>query len=221
MTLRNGHGNGAGVPRVEVMPADELPAGVPAPARPDASRDGAGRFTPGRGTSDLARRAAKAAHESRQLAALLGLWEPPEGHEFAPYARLAREWRDAHMSAVSASVAGGEVGPGPASVISTAALELAASRWLFDKGAKDGDAKVLLEAARLGDSSRQNLLAAHELAAREAKARPKGRAMASFFSSDDEDETGAPAPRHAPAPAELETTEGEGENPNASEWRTS
>jgi hypothetical protein len=30
MTLRNSHGTGAGVPRVEVLPADELPAGVQA-----------------------------------------------------------------------------------------------------------------------------------------------------------------------------------------------
>ena len=36
MALRNGHGNGAGVPRVEVLPADEQPRGIPAPAGPPA-----------------------------------------------------------------------------------------------------------------------------------------------------------------------------------------
>lgn len=190
MTLRSGHGNGAGVPRVEVLPPDELPVGVPAPARPVATRDGAGKFTPGAGTSALAREGARAAHESRQLAALLGLWTPPEDHAFAPYARLAREWRDAHMAELGATVAGGAVGPGPASVVSTAALELAASRWLFDKGAQDGDAKLLLEAARLADSSRQNLLAAHELAAREAKARPRARGGLSVLLDDATDENG-------------------------------
>ena len=35
----------------------------------------------------------------------------------------------------------------------------------------EGDPKMLLEASRLGDASRQNLLAAHELVAREAQAR--------------------------------------------------
>ncbi len=30
MALRNGHGNGAGQPRVEVLPPDELPLGVQA-----------------------------------------------------------------------------------------------------------------------------------------------------------------------------------------------
>lgn len=173
MTLRKGHGNGAGVPRIEVLPPDELPAGVPAPARPAANRDAAGRLVPGPGTSELARTGALAAHESRQLAQLLGLWEPPEGHAYAPYARLAREWRDAHMAQLSATVAGGAVGPGPASVVSTAALQMAASRWLSDIGAQTGDARALLDASKLGDSSRQNLLAAHELAAKEAQARPK------------------------------------------------
>lgn len=39
MTLRAGHGRGRGVPRVEVMPADELPSATPAIAvRPDAGR---------------------------------------------------------------------------------------------------------------------------------------------------------------------------------------
>jgi hypothetical protein len=173
MTLRAGHGNGAGVPRVEVLPADELPAGVPAPTRPKAPRDSAGRFLPGPGTSALAGRAGKAAGETKQLARLLGLWEPPEGHEFAPYARLAREWRDAHMDQLAAAVGGGRVGPGPASIVSTAALQLGAARWLSDIGARTGDAKSLLDASRLADASRQNLLAAHELCAREAQARPK------------------------------------------------
>jgi hypothetical protein len=171
VTLRNGHGTGAGVPRVEVLPADEQPAGVPAPARPAALRDNAGRFQAGAGTSELAREGARAAHESRQLAALLGLWTPPDDHAFAPYARLAREWRDAHMATLSATVAGGSVGPGPASIVSTAALQMAASRWLFDRGAEAGDARMLTDASRLGDASRQGLLAAHELAAREAAAR--------------------------------------------------
>src|SRR5579872_5723009 len=98
MGLRAGHGKGAGTPRIEVLPPDELPAGMPGPARPEAVRDASGKFVPGAGTSELARQGAKAAHESRQLAALLGLWEPPPDHPFAPYARLAREWRDNHMA---------------------------------------------------------------------------------------------------------------------------
>src|SRR4051812_24024968 len=108
MALRAAHGSGKAntTHRIEVLPVDELPAGVPAPARPAAARDASGRLLPGAGTSALARKGAKALHESRQLAALLGLWEPPEGHAFAPYARLGREWRDAHMAQLSATVGG-------------------------------------------------------------------------------------------------------------------
>lgn len=172
MSLRTGHGAGAGVPRIEVLPPDELPAGVPGPARSDATRDASGKFLPGPATSEIARSGALAAHQSRQLAALLGLWTPPEEHAYAPYARLAREWRDQHMAQLAATVGGGAVGPGPASIVSSAALQMAASRWLSDRGAETGDARMLLDASRLANDSRQNLLAAHELAAREAAARP-------------------------------------------------
>ena len=178
MTLVNGHGHGAGVPRVEVLPVDELPAGLPAPARPRAVRDGAGRFVASDGTTALARSGALAAHQARQLGQLLGLWVPPDGHAYAPYTRLAREWRDAHMATLAATVGGGEVGPGPASIVSTAAMQLAASRYLYDRGAETGDARMLGESSRLGDSSRQSLLAAHELCAREAAARPRENSAA-------------------------------------------
>lgn len=172
MTLRHTNQPGRMPVHVEVARHDELPEGTPAPARPDASRDDAGRFLPGAGTSAIARSGALAAHQARQLGQLLGLWAPPEGHAYAPYARLGREWRDQHMTTLAATVGGGEVGPGPASVVSTAALQMAASRWLFDKGAEFGDARMLTDASRLANDSRQNLLAAHELVAKEAAARP-------------------------------------------------
>jgi len=66
MALRTGHGNGAGAIRVEVLPADELLAGTPAPSRPAAVRDSTGKFVAGAGTSELAREGGKAAHEPRQ-----------------------------------------------------------------------------------------------------------------------------------------------------------
>ena len=136
------------VPRI-----DELPDGVPAPARPAAERGADGRLLPGPGTSELARGAARALHEGRHLAQLLGLWEAPEGHAYAPYARLAREWRNEHLAQLSATVGGGRIGPGPASVVSSAAMQMAASRWLYDLGAQLGDAKALLDASRLADTA--------------------------------------------------------------------
>lgn len=172
MALRKGHGNGAGVPRVEVLPCDELPTGQQAPARPAPERDASGRLLPGAGTSAIAREGGKARHEARRLAQLLGLTEVEEGHPYYMYHRLARTWRDEHMTTLARDVGGGEVSAGPASIVSTAAIQLAASRYLSDLGAQNGDARMLLDASRLGNESRQNLLAAHELCAREAAARP-------------------------------------------------
>jgi hypothetical protein len=77
------------------------------------------------------------------------------------------------MANLAATVGGGSIGPGPASIVSTAAIQLGASRYLSDLGARLGDAKLLLDGSRLADASRQNLLAAHELVAKEAKSRPK------------------------------------------------
>ena len=172
MALRTGHGAGAGVPRVEVLPADELPRGRPGPGRPVPNRGPGARFAKGPATTALARAGGLAAAQARQMGRLMGLWVAPTDHPFAPYARLAREWRDGHMRELADTVGGGRVGPGPASIVATAALQLGASRWLADKGALEGDARLLLESSKLADSSRQNLLAAHELCAREAKARP-------------------------------------------------
>lgn len=49
---------------------------------------------------------------------------------------------------------------------------MAASRFAFDQAASTGEAGLFALASKLADASRQNLLAAHELCAREAKARP-------------------------------------------------
>ncbi len=170
--------------------ADALADGVPAPSRP-VERRADGTLTP-EGALVLGQLGGKAAAEARQLRQLLGLWQPPEGHSYAPYSRLAREWRDDHMSTLAATVGGGEVGPGPASIVSSAALQMAASRWLSDRGAEKGDAKMLLDASRLADASRANLLSAHELVAKEAHARRHtSPAVPSWLQPVDDDDEAA------------------------------
>lgn len=89
------------------------------------------------------------------------------------YRRDASDWRDAHLSRLSATVGGGEVGPAVQAIVSTAALQHAASRWLFDRSVLELSAELALTASRLADSARQNILAAHELCAREAQARQR------------------------------------------------
>lgn len=185
MALRSGHGTGKGVPRIEVLPVDELPAGVAAPSGPLPARDDAGKVLPGAGAAQLGKLGGQAASESRQLANLLGIRQIPDDHPYAPYTKLARRWRDAHMSQLASTVGAGSVGPGPASIVASAALQLAASRYLADLGATNGDAKMLLDASKLANESRQNLLAAHELCAGEAKSQ-KQKPPAWFTSGDRE-----------------------------------
>lgn len=63
-------------------------------------------------------------------------------------------------------------------MVATAALQLAASRYLYDvatQGEGPPDAALLREARQQGDSARQNLLAAFELAIREGRARGTDR----------------------------------------------
>jgi hypothetical protein len=57
--------------------------------------------------------------------------------------------------------------------VASAALALAWSRYFSDVAAATGDPDLATRAIRLGDSSRQMLLTAHELCAREAEARAR------------------------------------------------
>lgn len=170
MTLRSGHGNGRGTPHVETLPVDELPAGLPAGARDGspADRGAGGRFAR---ANTLAARGGRAKRGTSRLTSRLGLSTIGEGDAFAPYRRAAATFRRVHCAELARTVGGGVCGPGPSSVVASAALALAWSRYLSDLAASTGDAEMAMRSARLGETSRQHLLAAHELAAKEAVAR--------------------------------------------------
>jgi hypothetical protein len=55
--------------------------------------------------------------------------------------------------------------------VASAALALAWSRYLSDLAAREGDPELATRAVRMGEASRQSLLTAFELCAREAQAR--------------------------------------------------
>jgi hypothetical protein len=172
MVLRSGHGAGKGFPRIEVLPVDELPAGSPVTAREPSPNDRgeAGRFARG---NKLARAGGKATAGKSRLASKLGLRALPEGSAFRQYRAAASSFRRAQCAALASTVGGGYCGPAPSSVVASSALALAWSRYLGDLAAEQGDPELALKAARLGETSRQHLLAAHELCAREATARPR------------------------------------------------
>lgn len=197
MTLRAGHGKGAGVPRIEVLPADELPAGVPGPSPEPSpgSQRADGRFTPG---NALAARGGRARAGSTRLGDRLGLNDQAL-EAFASYRRAAVSFRRAQCAALAASVGNGACGPGPSSLVATAALQLAWSRYFSDQAALTGDAKLAASASKLGNDSRQNLLAAHELCAREGKARPTTSPHAALMAALEGDgEDTAHSPKETP-----------------------
>ncbi len=173
MALRAGHGKGAGTPRVEVLPPDELPAGVQAteqaPARGERRQNGT--FAKGARSAQAA--GGRATRGKARLAARLGLANLPDGDAFATYRKAASTFRRVQCAELARTVGGGVCGPGPSSVVASAALCLAWSRYLSDQAAVTGDPELALRSARLGETSRQHLLAAHELCAREAEARKK------------------------------------------------
>lgn len=176
MTLRSAHGNGsAALVRAETLPVDELPEGVPAPSRHESPRDRgeAGRFAPG---NTLARQGGQARAGKTRLADRLGLSSMPEGAAFKPYKAAAVSFRRAQCAELAKTVGGGICGPGPSSIVASAALALAWSRYFSDLAAASNDPELAMRAVRLGDSSRQALLTAFELCAREAEARKKGAA---------------------------------------------
>lgn len=167
MALRTGHGNGAGAPRIEVLPANELPQGVQgealAPHR--AERDGKGRFRPGARTAQSAGGAT--GRDLPRLARRLALGSTLADPRFAPFAKAAMAFRRQHVTTLARNVGGGHCGTGPSSMVASAALQLAASRFAFEVL---GDLQL---GSSLANASRQNLLAAHELCAKEAASRAK------------------------------------------------
>ena len=174
MALRAPHGRAAELgiaPRVEVLPADELPPGLPGDARGSApgDHDASGLFARGNKASSKGGRSRAGA---TRLARRMGLANVELDPAFAPYRRAAADFRRAHVATLARTVGGGFCGPAPASIVASAAWQLAASRYLFDSAA--GDTEKMIAASKLANDSRQNLLAAHELCAREAN--PKQRA---------------------------------------------
>ena len=160
MTMRNGHGNGAGSPRVEVLPPDELPAAKPGdPVRPQ--RDATGRFLPGN--------AAGAAKRVKPgIRGALGLDKSdPRYRVFARWGARYGAYRRREL----AQVHGGSISAGVGAIVESAAHAMAASRFVQALAAEKGDPELFKQAAALGSTARQHELAAWELASREAEAR--------------------------------------------------
>ena len=177
MTLRRAHGNQArhGGPSevLETLPVEELPVGLPAPARsvsPD-DRGERGRFA---GGNSLASAGGKARAGTTRLADRLGLQTLPDDSAFAPYKRAAVSYRRATCAAIASTVGGGVCGPIPSSMVASAALALAWARYFSDTAAATNDVDLAMRATKQSESASALVRQAHEYAAKEATAR--GRA---------------------------------------------
>lgn len=182
MTLRKGHGTGAGEPRIEVLPPNELPAPLPAPPDPVARRRN-GTVDGSEAAKLLGARGGAAKASRARLVSSLGLTKLAADSAFAAYRDAGDQFVTQHLAEL-ARVSGGEVGPGPASIVTSAAVQLAASRFWSDRAAAACDPSLWALASSLANASRQNLLAAYELGVREGEARSKAAkspALAPWF----------------------------------------
>lgn len=165
MALRSGHGAGAGVPRLEVLPPDELPPATGTNAV-QPGRDAAGRFV--RGNTE-----ARAQRTRPGPNGLVGVDRCSP--DFRPFARWGARY-GAHRRRELAAAHGGAISAGVGAIVESAALAMAASRYLDHQARQGGEdaAELFKRAAALGQTARQHELAAWELAAREAAVRGPG-----------------------------------------------
>lgn len=162
MTLRSGHGQGSGTPRIEVLAPDELPSASPSfPVRRD--RDASGRFVAGN----------TAGQAKRLRPGLRGEVAPvrtePRYRAFARWGRRYANQRRRELAALH----GGTLSVGVGALLDSAAHALGASRFLQSLGAESCDVELFKQATALAVTARQHELAAWELAAREAQCRPR------------------------------------------------
>ena len=146
---------------------------MPAYSGPPVRRREHGKLADSASAKALGRLGGRAKAARLRLLSSLGLKPLAVEHAFHAYELAGEAFVRRHMGTLAAMF-DGVCGEGPASIVQTAAIQLAASRFMYDRGKQAGDAKLLGEASRLGDSSRQNVLAAYELQAREAAARKRG-----------------------------------------------
>lgn len=168
MALRTGHGIGAGSPRIEVLPPDEQPAAQAAGADPLST--GRDPKTKRLQTAEAARAMAKLPRKSRFLPRALAC-----SPRFEPHNARRLEWQRKRMAELQ--TAHGGVSHGVGAMLNAAAWLYAGGEFASELAAESGDIELFKQAASLTSTARQHELAAWELSAREAQARPQTNAI--------------------------------------------
>jgi hypothetical protein len=154
---RSGHGTGRGAPRIEVPPVEEGAKGTPAP-QPSPQAMPRPPYAAGSPEArEAGRRGGKESAERNALADELGLNKPAD----EPRRRRAEAFRKAEVRHLKRNIGGGKLSPGARLMVKLAAWGGAAAEKAFEEG-RDADGNKLAEGVR------QNLLAAHAKAAKEA-----------------------------------------------------
>ena len=145
----------------------ELPDGATAkPLAPLAKDPTTGRFLP-------RNKAAKGPKQNLLRPQLMGLDYAAGNPVLDHFLKWAKRYSKARRAELAA-MCGGSLSAGASSLVETASLALANSRYLQYIGGKGkGEPDLLLKSSRLADQARQTELAAYELAVREYKGRPK------------------------------------------------
>jgi len=166
-----------GKPRPAPCPADEVPVGVPESAGAPIARDARGRVQQGTsGARALASKGGQAAKQAREWRKLLGLADVPT--QFAPYIQSAEQIREGILRDLASDVGGGQVSSIVAMLVSLAARAKAMSLLCQDCAMlTDGEHQIgfLDRADKYGTTARGHLIAAREIAAKDALARGKRR----------------------------------------------
>lgn len=166
MTLRSGHGgSGKHLVVVETRPVDELGA-----LNADDTVQGLA-ITSRRGRP-FQRGNRAAAGRPPALASSAGMPLDAADPLYKKCLAWARRYRK-HRIKELAIQHGGDVSSGVCSLITSASLDMAASRYVTARVAAGGNPADLKLASQLGQAAKQSELCALEIAAREAAARPQ------------------------------------------------
>jgi hypothetical protein len=178
VTLEKSHGKT--YPAV-AKPA-KLPDGAQASEQAEASEERRPNGTFAKGARTVQQQGGRAL-KNRTALSHAGLSNLATLPAFAPYLAKAKAFHRAHCGELARTVGAGECGPAPSVIALSAALQQAASRYWFDQAAATGDPAAFQLASRLADASRQNMIAAHELCAREGEVLATARSHEEFMES--------------------------------------
>jgi hypothetical protein len=172
MAFHKGGGDN-GAPRIRTLSADKLPEPLPGEVPVNSitvARREDGKIATSEAAKELGRRGGEAKANKKRLLQGLGLATLPDNNAFRRYWDAVQAWVEAQL-VETARCGGGYLGPGAASMIGSAGVALAASRYFSDLGFMTTEGHYFMTASKLADQSQRHLMGAYELATREGKAR--------------------------------------------------